>query len=85
MVCIQKPDIYRLVGRSDLPQATSTLDPDETMVSGIPTPHSGVQQATFISESGLYALIMKSRTPQAKAFRKFVTNEVLPAIRKHGA
>lgn len=57
-------------------KSSSTLDPDEVMVSPIVTPHSGVQQATFISESGLYALIMKSRTPQAKAFRKFVTREV---------
>ena len=36
----------------------------------------------IISESGLYALIMRSEKPQAKAFRKWVTSEVLPTIRK---
>ena len=38
-----------------------------------------------VSESGLYALIFKSRKPQAKAFRKWVTSEVLPAIRRTGS
>lgn len=40
--------------------------------------------ATLINESGLYALIFQSRKPEAKAFRKWVTKEVLPNIRKHG-
>ncbi|KGR93877.1 BRO-N domain-containing protein [Burkholderia sp. ABCPW 111] len=39
----------------------------------------------IVSESGLYALIMRSRKPQARAFRKWVTSVVLPAIRKDGA
>lgn len=44
----------------------------------------GAQNMTIISESGLYATIMRSDKPQAKPFRKWVTSEVLPAIRKHG-
>ncbi|AQQ66152.1 MULTISPECIES: BRO family protein [Bacillus cereus group] len=42
-------------------------------------------EANFINESGLYSLILGSRKPQAKAFKKWVTSEVLPSIRKHGA
>lgn len=39
---------------------------------------------TLINESGLYSLILKSKLPQAKQFKRWVTNEVLPSIRKHG-
>jgi len=42
------------------------------------------QQANFVNEDGLYDVILDSRKPQAKAFRKWVTSEVLPAIRKTG-
>lgn len=44
----------------------------------------GIQQANFVNEDGLYDVILDSRKPQAKAFRKWVTSEVLPAIRKTG-
>lgn len=43
------------------------------------------QQATFITEDGLYDVILDSRKPEAKAFRKWVTSEVLPSIRKTGS
>lgn len=43
------------------------------------------QQANFVNEDGLYDVILDSRKPEAKAFRKWVTSEVLPAIRKTGA
>ena len=42
------------------------------------------QQATFVNEDGLYDTILESRKPQAKRFRKWVTSEVLPSIRKNG-
>ena len=42
------------------------------------------QQATFVNEDGLYDTILESRKPLAKKFRKWVTSEVLPSIRKHG-
>ena len=42
------------------------------------------QQATFVNEDGLYDTILESRKPQAKGFRKWVTSEVLPSIRKQG-
>lgn len=43
------------------------------------------QLATFVNEDGLYDVILDSRKPEAKAFRKWVTSEILPSIRKHGA
>lgn len=42
-------------------------------------------EANFINESGLYSVVLRSDKPQAKEFRKWVTSEVLPTIRKHGA
>lgn len=44
----------------------------------------GVQKATFVNEDGLYDVILDSRKPQAKAFRKWLTSEVIPSIRKTG-
>lgn len=43
------------------------------------------QETTIINESGLYALILSSKLPTAKAFKHWVTSEVLPSIHKHGA
>lgn len=66
-------------------KATAELDSDEkntvTISDGIP----GNPNKTIISEPGLYKLIMRSRKPEAKTFQRWVTHEVLPAIRKHGA
>lgn len=44
----------------------------------------GTQQALFVNEDGLYDVILDSRKPEAKAFRKWITSEVLPSIRKTG-
>lgn len=44
----------------------------------------GNQEMTVISEPGLYSLILRSRKPEAKAFKRWVTHEVLPSIRRHG-
>lgn len=59
------------------------LDPDEKGVANADTP-GGQQQMQVISESGLYALVLRSRKPEARKFAKWVTSEVLPAIRKTG-
>lgn len=45
----------------------------------------GRQNLTIINESGLYSLILRSKLPLAKQFKRWVTSEVLPSIRKHGA
>ena len=65
-------------------RSTSLLDEDERGVHTVNTP-SGKQEMTVVSEAGLYSLILKSRKPEAKAFRRWVTHEVIPAIRKTGA
>ena len=44
----------------------------------------GVQELTIINESGLYSLILSSKLPTAKKFKRWATNEVLPSMRKHG-
>lgn len=63
--------------------AISRLDDDEKGVATIDT-LGGKQSMSIINESGLYNLIFQSRKPEAKAFRKWVTSEVLPSIRRTG-
>lgn len=69
------------IGRTD--DAVARLDDDEKGTDTIRTP-GGDQEMTIINESGLYSLILTSRKPEAKKFKKWVTSEVLPAIRKTG-
>lgn len=59
------------------------VDNEDKGVTEMVTP-GGTQQITVINESGLYSLILSSKMPKAKAFKRWVTSEVLPAIRKHG-
>lgn len=57
----------------------------EDVISNHPLRTSGgVQQVTFVNEDGLYDVILDSRKPEAKKFRKWITGEVIPSIRKHG-
>lgn len=76
-------DVCGVLDISNSRNISARLDDDEKGVYLVDTP-GGVQNMTIISESGLYATIMRSDKPQAKPFRKWVTSEVLPAIRKHG-
>jgi prophage antirepressor-like protein len=69
------------IGRTD--DGVRRLDEDEKGTDSIRTP-GGTQQMVVINESGLYSLILGSRKPEAKRFKKWVTSEVLPAIRKTG-
>ena len=59
------------------------LDDDEKGVCLVNTP-GGSQEMTIVSEAGLYSLILRSRKPEAKEFKRWVTHEVLPTIRKTG-
>lgn len=59
------------------------VDAEDKGGSQITTP-SGTQEMTIINESGLYSLILSSKLPGAKKFKRWVTGEVLPAIRKNG-
>jgi prophage antirepressor-like protein len=59
------------------------VDDEDKGVDEMATP-GGTQKTVFINESGLYSLILSSKLPQAKAFKRWVTSEVLPQIRKTG-
>ena len=77
-------DVCQVLGLSDTNKTAERLDPDELtrtkFVSG------GQERLMYIiNESGLYNVILRSDKPEAKPFRKWVTSEVLPSIRKHGA
>jgi len=76
-------DVCAAIGTrtKDIPQI---LDEDEKGVDTIDT-LGGEQAMTVISESGLYSLMLRSRKPEAKVFKKWITREVLPSIRKTGA
>lgn len=63
---------------------TARLDEDEKDVHSVDTP-GGRQEVTNINESGLYNVILRSDKPEAKKFKRWVTHEVLPTIRRHGA
>lgn len=76
-------DAATVLGYRDAPNMTRNLDDDEKGTHRVSTP-GGDQELSIISESGLYAAIFASRKPQARRFRKWVTSEVLPAIRRTG-
>lgn len=69
------------VGNSS--QALSRLDDDEKDIILTDT-LGGKQELSAVNESGLYSLVLSSRKPEAKRFKKWVTSEVLPSIRKNG-
>ena len=76
-------DVCKVLGFSDHKVALRKLDEDERGGYPLPSP-SGIQNYNIINESGLYTLIIRSNKPEARKFRKWVTSEVLPAIRRTG-
>lgn len=77
-------DVCAMLDIKNVSDAVSSLDDDEKLVSVIP--RAGQNRSTnLINESGLYNLIFKSKKPSAKEFRKWVTKEVIPSIRKTGS
>ncbi|EDZ47845.1 BRO family, N-terminal domain protein [Rhodobacterales bacterium Y4I] len=75
-------DVCDALGIGNPSMAVASLEEDEVTLSTIEGSH---RPTNLISESGLYALIFQSRKAEAKAFRKWVTSTVLPAIRKTGS
>lgn len=76
-------DVCDILELPNVSMALSKLDSDEKLTSKILM--SGQNRKMWlVNESGLYALILRSNKPEAKIFRKWVTSEVLPAIRKQG-
>lgn len=74
-------DVCRILGHTNPSSAVAGLDDDERGLRIVETP-SGAQQMVTVTEPGLYTLIIRSRKPEAKNFRRWVTHEVLPTIRK---
>lgn len=62
---------------------TRRVDDDDKGVRLIHTP-GGDQNFTIVSEAGLYSLVLASRKPEARRFRRWIVHEVIPAIRRHG-
>lgn len=77
------PDVCAALAISNPRSSIALLDDDEKGVHSVDTP-GGPQQMAIVNEPGLYSLILRSRKPQAKAFKRWVTHEVLPEIRKTG-
>ena len=77
-------DVCRVLGMTTPAKVAERLDDDEKGVSLIHTP-GGYQEITIVNEPGLYSVILRSDKPEAKTFKRWVTHEVLPSIRKTGA
>lgn len=78
-------DVANVLGYADTKNALKAhVDEEDKRGWQITTP-GGEQSMTTINESGLYSLILSSKLPTAKKFKRWITSEVLPAIRKHGA
>lgn len=76
-------DVCTVLDIRNVADAMSSLDEDEKGVATADTP-GGPQQMAIINEPGLYSLILRSRKPQAKAFKRWITHEVIPSIRETG-
>lgn len=79
-------DVAEILGYAKPRNAISVhVDDEDKKDAPIQGPLGGVQTMTMVNESGLYSLIFSSKLPTAKKFKRWVTSEVLPTIRKHGA
>lgn len=76
-------DVCAALGLSDVNKTVSKLDDDEKLIRKLFVAGQD-RHVIIINESGLYTLILRSNKPEAKKFRKWVTSEVLPSIRKNG-
>ena len=76
-------DVCRALEIANNRDALTRLEQDEKGVALTDTP-GGAQEVTIVNEPGLYALVLGSRKPEAKAFKRWVTHEVIPSIRKYG-
>lgn len=76
-------DVAKALGYGHTPHMTRRLDDDEKGVRSVDTP-GGMQDLTVINEPGLYNAVLGSKLPEAKAFKRWVTHEVLPSIRRTG-
>lgn len=79
-------DVAEILGYKKPLNALAThVDEDDSLKQGLTDSLGRVQETIIINESGLYSLILASKLPSAKRFKRWVTSEVLPTIRRHGA
>lgn len=76
-------DVCRALEIGNPSMAVERLDDDEKGISTIDT-LGGKQRMTIINEPGLYSLVLSSRKPEAKAFKRWITHDIIPTIRKTG-
>ena len=74
-------DVCEIIGLSNTTEALRNLDNDEKSTLRI---SEGGPERNIINEPGLYSLIIRSNKPEAKKFKRWITHEVLPSIRKNG-
>lgn len=77
-------DVCTILGYADTAQAIEKLDEDERKLDRIKDGSGQNRKTWTVNEFGLYSLILTSSKPEAKVFKRWVTHEVLPAIRKAG-
>lgn len=78
-------DVAEILGYAKpLNALTTHVDEDDSLKQGLTDSMGRMQNTIIINESGLYSLILSSKLPTAKQFKRWVTSEVLPSIRKHG-
>ncbi len=77
-------DVCNILGYADSYQKIKSLDPDEYKLDRIIDGQGKQKETLTVNEFGVYSLILTSTKPEAKAFKRWVTHEVLPAIRKAG-
>lgn len=78
-------DVATILGYAKPLNALAThIDEDDSLKQGLIDSMGRMQETIFINESGLYSLILSSKLPDAKKFKRWVTAEVIPSIRKHG-
>ena len=77
-------DVCKALEIANSRDAVSRLDGDEKNTVVLTDGIRGNPQKVIVNEPGLYALVLSSRKPEAKAFRRWITHEVIPSIRKHG-
>ena len=79
-------DIAEALGYSDVNKAVAMhVDSDDKKLNDKTSPSFGQRGTTLINESGMYSLVIGSKLPGARKFKRWITSEVLPSIRRHGA
>ncbi len=78
-------DVCKILELNNVSQVRTRLKEDGVISNEVIDSLGRIQQATFINESNFYKVVFQSRKPQAEQFTEWVTSEVLPSIRKHGA